>query len=141
MPASDPRVRVQKDERTPIPKVGLSPQCVPPDVKPIAQRTCAHTNEGTQNITSKNELISHRTRSRQTKSVVPHCAAQRRYPMYFIFDWAMPIIDNVTGETLEHRQLRRHPKYNNISTESYSNELGRLCQGISKGKGTHGPTK
>ena len=25
--------------------------------------------------------------------------------------WAMPVMDTVTGETLKHRQLRRHPKY------------------------------
>ena len=53
----------------------------------------------------------------------------------------MPVIDNKTGETLEHHQLQRHPKHKNIWTESYSNEIDRLFQGIGKVKGTHGPTK
>ena len=46
-------------------------------------------------------------------------------------------MDTVTGETLEHRQLRRHPKYKKTWNQSYSNELGRLCQGI--GKVSKGP--
>ena len=46
-------------------------------------------------------------------------------------------MDTVTGETLEHRQLRRPPKYKNTWNQSYSNELGRLCQGI--GKESKGP--
>ena len=41
------------------------------------------------------------------------------------------------GQYLEYRQLRKYPKYQNIWNKSYSNELGRLCQGV--GKGTDGP--
>ena len=48
-------------------------------------------------------------------------------------------MDTVTGKTLEHCQLRRHPKYNKTWKQSYSNELGRLCQGT--GKGSKGPKK
>ena len=43
---------------------------------------------------------------------------------------ALPVLDHDTGKTLEHRQLRRHPKYKEIWDTSYANELGRLCQGI-----------
>ena len=49
----------------------------------------------------------------------------------------MTIMYIVTGETLEHRKLWRHPKYKNNWNQSYSNELGRLCQGI--GKVSKGP--
>ena len=45
----------------------------------------------------------------------------------------MPVMDTVTGETLEHLQLQRHPKYKKTWNKSYSNELGRLFQGIGKG--------
>ena len=45
----------------------------------------------------------------------------------------MPIMDTVTGETLEHCQLRRYPIYKKAWNQSYSNELGRLCQGIGRG--------
>eukprot|EP00804_Cyclotella_cryptica_P026595 CCRYP_014017-RA/>CCRYP_014017-RA protein AED:0.45 eAED:0.39 QI:0/-1/0/1/-1/1/1/0/134 len=43
---------------------------------------------------------------------------------------AMPILDQDTGQLLEHKQLRRHPKHKATWDTSYSNELGRLCQGI-----------
>ena len=43
---------------------------------------------------------------------------------------AAPVLDHETGLTLEHRQLRRHPKYKDIWATSYANELGRLCQGV-----------
>eukprot|EP00804_Cyclotella_cryptica_P015403 CCRYP_008023-RA/>CCRYP_008023-RA protein AED:0.29 eAED:0.29 QI:0/-1/0/1/-1/1/1/0/379 len=43
---------------------------------------------------------------------------------------AMPVLDQDTGQLLEHKQLRRHPKHKATCDTSYSNELGRLCQGI-----------
>ena len=43
---------------------------------------------------------------------------------------ASPVLDHDTGKSLEHRQLRRHPKYKDVWDTSYANELGRLCQGI-----------
>jgi hypothetical protein len=45
---------------------------------------------------------------------------------------ACPVLDHDTGVTLEHRQLRRHPKYKDTWDTSYANEIGRLCQGIGK---------
>ena len=69
--------------------------------------------------------------------VDPHQAAQRRFPRKLTFDWAMPVMDNVTGKTLEHRQLRLHHKYQQIWNASYFNMLGRLFQVI--GKGSKGP--
>eukprot|EP00804_Cyclotella_cryptica_P003921 CCRYP_016106-RA/>CCRYP_016106-RA protein AED:0.11 eAED:0.25 QI:0/0/0/1/0.2/0.16/6/0/1395 len=43
---------------------------------------------------------------------------------------AMPVLDQDTGQLLEHKQLRRHPKHKATWDTPYSNELGRLCQGI-----------
>ena len=51
----------------------------------------------------------------------------------------MPVLDPDTGNTMEYRQLRRHPKYKKLWEKSYYNELGRLCQGI--GKGNNGRKK
>ena len=39
---------------------------------------------------------------------------------------ALPVLDQDTGQTLEHRQLRRHPKYKDVWDTSYADELGRL---------------
>eukprot|EP00804_Cyclotella_cryptica_P000711 CCRYP_000989-RA/>CCRYP_000989-RA protein AED:0.36 eAED:0.38 QI:0/0/0/1/0/0/3/0/249 len=44
----------------------------------------------------------------------------------------MPILDQDTGQFLEHRHLRHHPKQKAMCYMSYANELGRLCQGIGK---------
>jgi len=49
---------------------------------------------------------------------------------------AYSVMDHESGKLLEHRQLRRHPKYKKIWDRSYANEIGRLCQGV----GRH-PTK
>ena len=51
----------------------------------------------------------------------------------------MSVLDEETGKTLEYPQLRKHPKYQQGWKQSYSNELGRLCQGV--GLGTKGPRK
>jgi hypothetical protein len=52
---------------------------------------------------------------------------------------ALPVLDPETGMTLEHKQLRRHPKYKQIWDTSYADELGRLCQGVGRDKTN--PTK
>ena len=45
----------------------------------------------------------------------------------------MPVLDETSGQSLQYRQLRKHPKFAHIWNTSYTNELGRLCQGIGKG--------
>ena len=50
---------------------------------------------------------------------------------------ALSVLDGQSGKLLEHRQLRRHLTLKETWDTSYSNELGRLCQGI--GKGAVGP--
>ena len=52
---------------------------------------------------------------------------------------ACPVLDATTGKQLEHRHLRKHPAYKEVWDTSYSNELGRLCQGI--GKDAQDPTQ
>jgi hypothetical protein len=46
---------------------------------------------------------------------------------------ALSVLDSSTGEFLEHRQLRRDPRYKATWDTSYANKLGRLCQGIGSG--------
>jgi hypothetical protein len=43
---------------------------------------------------------------------------------------AYSVLDHETGETLEHCQLRRLPKYKATWDKSYADEIGRLCQGV-----------
>jgi hypothetical protein len=46
------------------------------------------------------------------------------------------IIDKDTGNTLKYCQLIKIPKYRDIWTHSFANEIGRLFQGIHEHKGT-----
>ena len=40
------------------------------------------------------------------------------------------VIDEETGDSLEYRHLVKHPKYKEVWTRSYANELGHLTNGI-----------
>lgn len=68
------------------------------------------------------EPIAHRTRSRTKVDQVVTAVVKDLL--------ACSVMDEDTGELLEFRQLRKHPKYKKIWDTSYANELGRLCQGV-----------
>ena len=65
--------------------------------------------------------------------ITPAQAASRRYPRKFLESLACPVTDEETGKTMEYRELRRHPKLKHIWERSYTNEMGRLCQGVGRG--------
>ena len=44
----------------------------------------------------------------------------------------MTVLDEDTGKLLEYRQLRNHQKYAKIWNQSFTNEMGCLCQGVGK---------
>jgi hypothetical protein len=46
---------------------------------------------------------------------------------------ANAVLDPSSGEFLEHRQICRDPRYKTVWDTSYTNKLGRLCQGIGEG--------
>eukprot|EP00804_Cyclotella_cryptica_P020395 CCRYP_012625-RA/>CCRYP_012625-RA protein AED:0.63 eAED:0.63 QI:0/-1/0/1/-1/1/1/0/284 len=46
------------------------------------------------------------------------------------------VIDNKTGDSLEYRHLVKHPKYREVWSRSYANELGCLTNGIRDIPGT-----
>jgi hypothetical protein len=47
---------------------------------------------------------------------------------------ALSVLDPTTGNMLEHCQLQRDPWYKTTWHTSYTNDLGRLCQGIGSGE-------
>ena len=65
-----------------------------------------------------------------TFSVSAHATARSTYPSALLHKWDLPVLDKANGQTLEYRQLRQHPDFHKVWNESYSNELGWLCQGI-----------
>ena len=40
------------------------------------------------------------------------------------------VLDEDTGQLMEYRKIRKHPRYATTWTKFYSNDMGRLCQGI-----------
>ena len=46
----------------------------------------------------------------------------------------MPVLDAESGKSLKWKQLRNHPRLKKVWKYSYTNKLGRLCQGVGKGK-------
>ena len=47
---------------------------------------------------------------------------------------AYSVLDNYTVKLMNYVQLRKHPKFQETWNKSFSNEMGRLCQGVGKGK-------
>ena len=42
----------------------------------------------------------------------------------------MRVLDKATCASFEYLHLRRQPNYRDLCNKSYSNELGRICQGV-----------
>ena len=132
-PMAAPRVVEQP------PRVANVPD--PPPWQPIAHRT--RTNRANADTIALTVAPACVTRS------LPTAPARPTYNQFALLadddidgDDLLPtgtaysVLDRDTGETLEHTQLRRHPKYKAKWDKSYANEHGRLCQGA----GEH-PTK
>ena len=45
---------------------------------------------------------------------------------------ALPVLDEGTVQLMDYRQLRKNPNYAATWITSYSNDVGRLCQGIGR---------
>ena len=47
---------------------------------------------------------------------------------------AYSVLYHGTGKPMNYGQLRKHPKFQETRNKSFSNEIGRLCQGVGTGK-------
>ena len=54
----------------------------------------------------------------------------QKFPMQFLVEYMNAVLDGETGELLEYRQLIQRPKYKDVWSKSFANEIGRLAQGI-----------
>ena len=135
-PAFPPRVVIPMPLDIPIPQI---PTASPEE--PIAHRTRSRLPSMDRVPTRVHKTIDTAPMARHTRSqtanvasaINPSQAAQRRYPAKFLQSLAMPVLDEFSGQSLQYRQLRKHPKFAHIWNTSYANELGRICQGIGKG--------
>jgi hypothetical protein len=127
----------------PAPRVAIK-NPIPPE--PIARRTRSSTPGVSAPISSRTRsrgsvTINEQALLSDALQVTPAKSAHRKYPPHLLALWctpvdeiACPVYDQDSGDTLEYRQLRHHPKYRNIWEASYANELGRLCQGVGVGR-------
>ena len=67
-------------------------------------------------------------------SVTAASSSSRCYPSEFILKWAIPVLDEKSVKSLEWRQLQNHPRLKYVWKQSYTNEFGRLCQGVGRVK-------
>ena len=117
----------------------LYPQDPPP---PLRQSPRVHTFPDAPIKVDEPAPVAHRTRA--CLKLSPLAAASSTFPSEFIKIWsasevlhgnqwsplAISVLDPETGQSLEHRALRRHPRLGPNWNTSYSNEVGRLCQAL-----------
>ena len=48
------------------------------------------------------------------------------------------VLEQETGKQLNYGKLRKHPRLQETWNKSFSNEMGRLCQGVVKGPNGEG---
>ena len=126
-----------------IPDTAMTQQLPPPRVATTSVEPQAPPNNNAPVVPtpiqqSENQPIAHRTRSRQplaniTNIITPARAAQRRFPLAILTKWAMPVLNEDTGQMMNYRQLLQHPSFSKVWNKSGSNEFGRLLQGIGSG--------
>ena len=101
---------------------------------PIAHLTRSYTEHSPAVKTEEPTASRTLSRQRLATAVIPVLAYSRRYPYEFILKWYIPVLDEELGKSLEWRQLRNHPRRKEVWQQLYKNNLGRLCQGVSKVK-------
>ena len=137
--------------RPPLSRVSLPPSNVPQRI-PIAHRTRARL--ASPPLSSLVELVQYHiptakttpppaTKSDQFASLYKALALSTPEVAEFagfcekhtVLDNgnALAVLDQEMGKLLEHRQLCKDPCYKKVWDRSYSNKLGRLCQGIGTG--------
>jgi hypothetical protein len=50
-------------------------------------------------------------------------AASRKYPLQFLCDFALAVLDDKTGDLLEYHHLLRHPKYRDVWSKLFGTEI------------------
>ena len=142
--APPPRVGSLPPSRVAIERTVPQAPALPPRI-PIAHRTRARTNAPLALFSGHTPIYAgYVPTPKSAPKAAPkpmgfaglcraHAMTTPEVQNFALLCRALSVLDPTTGEFLEHRQLRRDPKYKPVWDKSYSNELGRLCQGIGTG--------
>ena len=107
------------------------------DQEPIAKRTRSIIDSASpptiQSIQTLNEPISEITRYCTLAQKYTTPSHSRSLAAQLITRAANSVLDQETGKQLNYGQLRKHPKFQETWNKYFSNEMGRLCQGVGTG--------
>ena len=110
--------------------------------EPISRRTRSRKSteklQTTQIIQKKNEPIAQRTRSKTFEKIYTTPSHSRALATQLLTHMENLVLEPETGKQLNYGQLRKHPRLQETWNKSFSNEMGRFCQGVGKvpnGKG------
>ena len=110
------------------------------DQEPISRRTRSRKTTKTLKILQKtSEPILQRTRSKPFEKKYTTPSHSRELATHLLTHMAKSVLEHETGKKLNYGQLRKHPRLQDTWKTSFSNEMGRLCQGV--GTGTNGKGK
>jgi hypothetical protein len=76
------------------------------------------------------EAVTHCTRSKAALILAAMISNGQHSAAFIQPHLAASVLDYTTGESLEYRQLHKHPTLGQVWSKSYANELGCLCQGV-----------
>ena len=146
-PPEAPRVLPQRPTPPVSPPSPVHTPDLPPRVDTLSAPPAIPPRIAIGNQSTPDHPVSHHTSSRTILPMPPPApqtpdppiAHRTRAHTTGIDAMDFPVINEDTAQLMEYRQLRKHPKYAATWTTSYSNETGRLCQGI--GKNTEGTGK
>ena len=107
------------------------------DQEPIARRTISRKItaqlQPTQTSQNKSEPIAKRTRSRKFSQKYTTPSHSRALATQLLTHVENSVLEQETGKQLNYGQLRKHPRFQETRNKSFSNEIGRLCQGVGTG--------
>ena len=107
------------------------------DQEPIVRRTRSRRSteqlQPTQIIQNKSEPIAQITRSRTFAKQYTTPSHSRAMSIQLLTHMASSVLEQETGKQLNYGQLKKHPRLQETWNKSFSNEMGRLCQGVGKG--------
>ena len=109
------------------------------DQEPISRSTrSSKSNQPGISLKMASEPISQRTRSKTFEKQYTTPSYSGALATNLIIHMANSVLEHETGKQLNYGQLRKHPKLQETWKTSFSNEMGRLCQGVGTGKNGKG---
>ena len=107
------------------------------DQEPISRRTRSIRSteqlQPTKIIQNKSEPIPQRNISRMFAQRYTTPSRSRELATQLLTHMENPVLEKETGKQLNYGQLRKHPRLQEKWNKSFSNEMGKLFQGVGKG--------